>query len=221
MEHELAVKNQAVERYFLGEMPPGEQNEFEEHYFSCALCAEDVRATATFLERAKPLLASPLLADPLRKDAGKSKPERASSPGWFAWLHPSVAYAAGLLACAGLIGYQNFEVIPKLEAPQSIGPAVPLDGATRSAGPKLRAGTPLDFELPWDRGGAAFVELRHGSSVIESGAVAAPAPHQPLDVYFPAKLNPGHYAVAVRALDEGRPGQELMENEFDVVPGTQ
>ncbi len=104
MEHEFAVNNQAVERYFLGEMPPGEQNEFEEHYFSCALCAEDVRATAAFLERAKPLL----------KEAGRERPQGARSGGWLGWLHPSMAYAAGLLACAGLIGYQNFAVIPAL-----------------------------------------------------------------------------------------------------------
>jgi anti-sigma factor RsiW len=44
MEHDEAEKSQAVERYLLGELPVTEREAFEEHYFSCPECAEEVRA---------------------------------------------------------------------------------------------------------------------------------------------------------------------------------
>ena len=57
MEHERAIQNLAVESYLLGEMSPAERESFEEHYFECAICAEDLRAAAQFMEDAKDLLA--------------------------------------------------------------------------------------------------------------------------------------------------------------------
>jgi hypothetical protein len=74
--------------------------------------------------------------------------------------------------------------------------------------------------MPWDgaSGGAVFVELRNGSKIVSSGAVDMPAPTQPLDVFFPGKVKPGHYSVVVRASDNGQPGRQLMQNEFEVTP---
>src|SRR2546422_610857 len=40
----LAVETLALERYLLGEMPGEERDAFEEHFFSCAECAEEARA---------------------------------------------------------------------------------------------------------------------------------------------------------------------------------
>jgi hypothetical protein len=42
--HDEAVKTLATERYLLGEMPDGERDAFEEHFFDCPDCADDVRA---------------------------------------------------------------------------------------------------------------------------------------------------------------------------------
>ena len=46
MTHEQAVSTLAAGRYLLDEMPEPERETFEEHYFSCAECAEDVRTGA-------------------------------------------------------------------------------------------------------------------------------------------------------------------------------
>ena len=43
MTHEQAVTTLASERYLLEEMTGPERETFEEHYFSCVACAEDVR----------------------------------------------------------------------------------------------------------------------------------------------------------------------------------
>jgi hypothetical protein len=44
MTHEEAVSTLASERYLLEEMSEPERETFEEHYFSCVECADDVRA---------------------------------------------------------------------------------------------------------------------------------------------------------------------------------
>ena len=44
MTHEEAVSTLASERYLLEEMSGPERETFEEHYFSCVECADDVRA---------------------------------------------------------------------------------------------------------------------------------------------------------------------------------
>ena len=44
MTHEQAVSTLASERYLLEEMTEPERDTFEEHYFSCVECADDVRA---------------------------------------------------------------------------------------------------------------------------------------------------------------------------------
>jgi len=209
MEHELAVNSQAVERYFLGEMTPEEKEDFEAHYFVCDLCAADVKAASIFIENSKSVFQE--------RQFGAKK-----SSSWLGWLRPmlsySPAYAALAMVCLIGAGYERFRVVPALKAPQSLGPGVILEGNTRSALPKMHEGDSTVFHMPWDRGGPAYVELRKDAHVISSGPVKAPPHDQPLDVYIPGELEPGRYSLVVRALDSGRPGPEVMEGDFDVVP---
>jgi hypothetical protein len=53
MDHKTAVKIQAAERYVLDEFSPDERTDFEEHYFGCTECAEDVRAASILAANAK------------------------------------------------------------------------------------------------------------------------------------------------------------------------
>ena len=46
MDHETAVRLQAAERYLLDEFSPEERREFEDHYFGCAECTNEVRAAS-------------------------------------------------------------------------------------------------------------------------------------------------------------------------------
>ena len=48
MDHETAVQLQAAERYVLEEFSPKERADFEEHFFGCPGCADEVRS-ATIL----------------------------------------------------------------------------------------------------------------------------------------------------------------------------
>lgn len=53
MDHIEAIRTRAAERYALNQLNPKETEEFEEHYFSCLECAEEVRWVTMFEANAK------------------------------------------------------------------------------------------------------------------------------------------------------------------------
>ena len=53
MDHRQAVDSLASERYLLNEMTEAERESFEDHYFSCVECADDVRAGALMSDGAR------------------------------------------------------------------------------------------------------------------------------------------------------------------------
>jgi hypothetical protein len=91
MEHQAAVETHAVERYLLGEMPADEREAFEDHYFACVACAEEVRVGAQF--RAN-------------YDHGEGLTDhknRWSVPLWLRW--PSLIPVAASLVFAGIVWF--------------------------------------------------------------------------------------------------------------------
>src|SRR5271165_1116124 len=103
MDHEMAVKSQACEKYLLGELSPELRDAYEEHYFACAECAMQLRTAAELVGAGREILAQAPIS---------TRPPAVPAPaGWFGWLRPAFAvpvFAALLL----LIGYQNFVTIP-------------------------------------------------------------------------------------------------------------
>jgi hypothetical protein len=204
MDHEVAAKTHAIERYLLGEMPASERDAFEEHYFSCAECAEEIRSASTLMHDMKAAL----------RDFRAPRP---SPAGWLSWLRPPVlvpTFAALLLAVT--VGYQNTVVLPDLKAPRSMTAALPLDGTTRGDAPALRAGEALRFAIAVDGASAEtlYVEIdRAAGGVARKGQVACPPPNRPLDVFFPGSLAPGRYELLVRDAPGGR---DLARSGFEV-----
>jgi hypothetical protein len=43
----------AAEKYLLGELLNSQREEYEEHYFDCADCAEDIKDAVEFMEGAR------------------------------------------------------------------------------------------------------------------------------------------------------------------------
>jgi hypothetical protein len=102
MTHDQAIREQAVERYLLGELAGEAQEQFEEHFFDCPICAADLKNGTMFVEaiRTDPQPA----ASPQR--GMHLVPKRAPSTWLRPWLVP--ALAASLL----VIAYQNILVLP-------------------------------------------------------------------------------------------------------------
>jgi anti-sigma factor RsiW len=207
MDHEVAASTHAVERYLLGEMPVPERDAFEEHYFSCAECAAEIRSASELMRDMKAALAE-----------FQSRP-KVSSPGRFSWFRMPVLVPTFAAAClAVVVGYQNLAVLPDLEAPRSISSALTLDGLTRSSDvPSLKAGDPLRFLTPVEgaASGRLFVELLSATgATVRDGEVAAPPPGRPLDVFFPGTLAAGRYTLVVR---EEKRSKELTRSVFEIL----
>jgi hypothetical protein len=204
MNHLQAVKTSAPERYLLEEMSELERHAFEEHYFSCADCAEDVRLGALMRDGVK---AGFLDAEKPVSLAG-AKAASARTP----W-RPSVVIPWAAAAMLALVaGYQSLRLAPGLEGriqPQALAP-ITLRPASRGAEPvvPLPAGTAaiaLAVDVGASRGAELAYDLRTGEKSVASGRVAAPQPGAPLLLLIPAwTLTPaGHYILSIHRASDG------------------
>jgi len=127
MDHETALRTSATERYFLGELTGQDRDGFEEHYFMCPECAEDVRALTVFAANAKAVF---------RQEAAGPAPQAGLLlSGRVLWL--SAALNVGLLLG---VGYGLLKVRPAIQrelaearAPQFV-QDVPVLGVSRGPG---------------------------------------------------------------------------------------
>ena len=104
MDHDLAMKSQACEKYLLGELSPELRDAYEEHYFGCAECAAQLQAAAEFMAAGRGILAAVPAAVP---QADYVRVPR----GWMRWMNPLVAIPAFAVLLL-VIGYQNVVTIP-------------------------------------------------------------------------------------------------------------
>ncbi|HUR82586.1 MAG TPA: hypothetical protein VM733_17615 [Thermoanaerobaculia bacterium] len=97
MDHNEALQSNASDRYALNLLTAAEADAFEEHYFDCATCAEDVRLGMSLMDGGRRLVRSesepaapvvPITAHPRRK--------------FLAWI-PAAAAAALLAVNGGLL----------------------------------------------------------------------------------------------------------------------
>ena len=100
MDHTAVVREKTTERYLLNELEPKVRDEFEEHYFDCPECAQDVSAGSLFVEHSKLVLGESPAPMPIRVAA------RPARGGIFAWLRPAFAVPALALLLA-VVGYQK------------------------------------------------------------------------------------------------------------------
>lgn len=147
MEHDDATRTQAAERYLLGEMSPDEREVYEDHYFSCEACGEELSATVAFVDNARAALAQPFGIATADRDDKTRLRGRASEGVWRRLL----AASQGLVPVLGLavvllvavVGYQRLAIISDLreqlaerDAPQAV-PTVALRSAARGRGASL------------------------------------------------------------------------------------
>jgi len=133
------------------------------------------------------------------------------------WLSPALVGVAA--AALGVVVFQNAVVIPALNAPRAL-PAVTLDLTSRAATPRLSTSDPLHFLIaPENPANAATVwaELSTDSGkIVRSGAVTAPKPDQPIDVYFPGAVPAGRYNITIRSVRNDDPHSVIAKQSFEV-----
>lgn len=105
MNHNEAIREQAVERYLLGELAGDARARFEEHFFDCAICASELKTGAVFVDALKTERQQQRAASP--KSDIHLVPKR-TAPWLRPWLVP--ALAASLL----VVAYQNILILPAM-----------------------------------------------------------------------------------------------------------
>lgn len=201
MDHDALVRTHASERYLLGEMTELERHQFEEHYFTCAECAEEVRTGARLAAAARAVFA---------EEAAAPAPE-APRRAWREWLRWPVLAPSFAAAClAMVVSYQSALVIPALRQtaePQALAPAV-LHAATRGEGPDVPAvrlpaagfvALALDVNAASPGARLGFRVQSSAGGVLHAGEAVAPPPGVPLVVLIPRQriTSPGAYEVAL------------------------
>lgn len=226
VEHAEAVRTGAAERYVLGELTEQLALEYEEHFFDCRECAEEVKTAAAFADNAPHAFRA---EKPAAVTRGATV-ERRTRLRLF-WPLPAGAAAAVLLA-AGAAVYQAFVVVPSLRR------QVAQDGALQAA-PwfflSVSRAEPQVLTLP---AGQRMVGLTLSRSsersapyyrcqvldsagrVVESAVVAGPGEGEELQVLLPAaRLQPGSHALELAPLQSpgGAPSEQgLVRYQFEV-----
>jgi Putative zinc-finger len=107
MDHTQAIQEKFTERYLLGELTPAQRDQFEEHFFDCAICADDVQAGAGFVDNARALLRG----GPIPEEAVAS-----ITQGAFARFGiPFQAAACAFVGLLCVVSYENIVTIPNLK----------------------------------------------------------------------------------------------------------
>jgi hypothetical protein len=215
MNHDEAIRLKAAEKYLLDELNAELRDQYEDHYFGCAECAQEVRTGAVFIDNARDVLGSGSVAEL----GAKHLPAR-SGGWWTALLRP--AFAIPALALVLLVaGYQNAVTIPHLKTALSQSDVAQTLPSFSLISGNSRGGAPLAISIPAGKPFSLFVDIPPKGSYAsyvcefqtESGTpelslnISADEAKRTVQLLIPAgRLASGKHVLVVRGLDsQGKP----------------
>jgi hypothetical protein len=217
MTHENAVETMAAERYLLDEMSELERHTFEEHFFDCSECAEEMRLGNRLRHDARGVFPDRAPGRVLRTD--EFSPRR--RPMWVPPLKVAMPWAAAAVLALALTyqvggpgtgsfgedGVQALTTVPLRPASRGPVPTVPLpDGGSVVLAPDINTGTPGDR--------LTYRLAREDGTAIDSGAGTVPASGTPFLLLVPAeRLRAGEqFVLSVISGDNTAPPAEYRFN---------
>ncbi len=220
MDHTVVVRQKMTERYLLDELDPELRDEFEEHYFDCPECAQDIRTGAEFVAHTKTVL-----ADSSEPATVRAIPDR-RPVGWFAWLRPAFA-APALAVLLAVVGYQNLVTYPRVQSqlnqPQVLPSASVNFGTWGAGGPATTVpegkGLLLFVRIPPDGAYARYTaNLYNPAGKMEGSFTIVPAAGQDQwSVTVPGiHREAGTYTMTVHGFTAGGAGKELGSTSFEL-----
>ncbi len=157
MEHVDAIRMKAAEQYLLGELTGDQREQYEEHFFACHECAEDVKAGAAFVVGAREALG------PENFFRVPPAPHRTDVLGWFAMvLRPAFAVPAMAILLA-IVSYQNAIVIPRMKKDVSQTNAPRTLASFSLIGENSRGGAPLTVTVPSNQPFGLYLDIPPGN----------------------------------------------------------
>jgi|SRR5208283_1608686 len=134
MDHLEAKRLYAAEKYVLGELSADQRDAYEEHYFDCAECAEDVQATLTFVSAGREVFRE----EPV--PVGAAPEQLVPRSRWTSWFRPMIAVPAMAVLLLA-VGYYSRTSKPQIGV-------ITAPGQTILSSPSfgLRGGDRLEHE---------------------------------------------------------------------------
>jgi hypothetical protein len=222
MDHVQALTSLATEKYLLGELNATDREEFEEHFFGCKDCADDVRSGATFLEHSKVIFSKPDVEDAV---ALRPQPQPGRRVWTWNWAWGAVA------ALLVVVGYQNLVQMPRLQRVASFAanpyvmPAISLINinsrginqpvTVSSEGKPFLLYLDIPARAQYD---SYLAELQDGTGkTLWTLPVSAEAAKNTLPIRVPEnEVARGDYAVVVSGLAAGQSLAEIGRYPFKV-----
>ena len=212
MTHQEAVDSFATERYLLDEMSDVDRDAFEEHYFSCETCAQDVRTAAAMTQAARGVFATD--AAPGSNTATvRGRLLQPKKPAWYRSTALPWAVAASLAALATYQAVQPGADVGNQTSPRALHP-VTLRPDSRGQEAVVRSASPSDgitlaVEINGAREGAelGFEITNPAGRAVTTGRAEAPSAGAPLLLWVPASVlsEPARYAMSVTDRATGQP----------------
>lgn len=212
MDHNYAIENHVAEGYLLDDLDEAERDAYENHYFGCTTCAEEVEMVSEFMDTAKQVIREELKPQPVAIS---------SSPNWFRRITAPImqpltaALCALLVMSSGVVVYQRFaEPIIAVPVISAAMPEITLTSAHAGAPevtrvPKgeaveLKFGVPPSaLEQPFDSYRADVVT--NSGTTKFSGTITRKQASDTVKVVLPTSmLKSGKYFVVIRGVNSGR-----------------
>jgi putative zinc finger protein len=221
MDHQEALRLQAVEKYILGELTPALREQFEEHYFDCPECAKDLKAVGNFVTASRLVLQDEEISSRVAPHAAAL-----ARPGWFNWLQPVISLPA-IMALTAIVVFQLTIAIRsarKQAAVQTVAEVYEasyhLKGATRGAeATKIVIRRDESFALDFDFIPGQIFPSYNGSLLDSSGqavlvfGLKEEQRNKEVHLVIPAgKVRAGSYELVV-AGTSGSSNQNSKDNE--------
>ena len=217
MTHENALETMAAERYLLDEMSEVERHTFEEHFFDCSECAEEMRLGSRLRNDARAVFPETAPGRVLRTDEFS----RRRRPMWVPPVKTALPWAAAAVLALALtyqvrgpatssFGEDGVQALTTVSLrPASRGPVptvtLPASGSVALA-LDVNTGTPGDP--------LTYRLAREDGAVIDSRAGTVPAAGTPLLLLVPAERlrAGGQFVLRVISGDNTAPPAEYRFN---------
>ena len=213
MDHNTAIENHTAERYLMGELTEVDRDAYEEHFFSCPACADEIRSANAFMESARKVV-----QEEVKTGVSGNGFRRSASRQWLNWRSllqpiPAAAFAL-LLAVVGVVGYQNSVTIPRLSQRAEAPVIVPArqhmfltESRGESASVLVGKAFTVTFVIPKPEDSSASfssykAEIVSNDNMVKfSRDVSLQMASGPIDMSFPAgALSTGKYFLVVRGV---------------------
>lgn len=211
MDHKYAIENHVAEGYLLDDLDERERDAYEDHFFGCSTCADEVETVSAFIDTAKQVIREEMQAE--LAVASVAVP----APSWFQRIMPPVMRFMPATACAlflatfGVAVYQ-YQIIANRQPVQGIVMSQVSStkalrvGESRAQSPSLTVRRGESFELRIDIPPLGFnsyqATITSKSDLTERSfrPISSKEAEETVTLWVPAGLESGEYSLVIQGI---------------------